>query len=345
MQHRRIALILAVGLALVTFSSAAMAQYQLTTLTSNQVGWAKHIDPLMVNAWGLVHGPGTPWWLSDNASGWSTLYNDQGQIIEKLKVVVPTGGGNGPGSPTGIVFNGSSDFQVSGGSAPFLFATLDGTISGWAPSVNPNTAMVAINNSKAGAVYTGLAITSHASGNWLYAANIAMNQVEIYDGSWNLVSTFTDATLPSGFAPFGIQDINGIVYVTFASTTGGTGGYVEQFSESGTPLSPGKPLISGAPLNQPWGIVAAPANFGPLSNTLLISNNTNSGSIHAFNATTGAFVGTIKDTTGKPIAINQLWGIAFGDGSANNGAKNELFYTAGPTGNLTGSFGSIVLAP
>ena len=132
MQRRKIAFTICLGLAVMLFSSAALAQYQLKNLVSNQVGAAGHTDPLLVNAWGLVYAPGSPFWISDEGSGWSTLYNSQG-VKRSLEVLVPSASGAGPGSPSGIVFNGSSDFQVQGWTAFFLFATLDGTISGWAP--------------------------------------------------------------------------------------------------------------------------------------------------------------------------------------------------------------------
>ena len=219
-------------------SSAALAQYQLSNLSSNQVKWAHHDDPLLVNAWGLVHGPGSPWWVADENSGWSTLYDAAGNTNQHLKVLIPTAGNgpsspqglNGPGSPTGIVFNGSQEFQVGGWASIFLFATLDGTISGWAPQTNFNQAVLApLQNQPTGAVYTGLAITNKASGNFLYAADIANSQVEIFDANFNFVKAFTDSTLPAGFAPFGVRDINGLVYVTFASSSGASGGFVEQF--------------------------------------------------------------------------------------------------------------------
>jgi uncharacterized protein (TIGR03118 family) len=341
MQHRRSSFIACLGFALVLFSNASLAQYQLTNLSSNQVHAARHTDPLLVNGWGLVHASGSPWWVSDNNSGWSTLYDGGGNLVQTLKVLIPTAGENGPGSPTGIVTNGSNEFQVQGWASIFLFATLDGTISGWAPQSNFNAAIVAVNNSANGSVYTGLAITNKTSGNFLYAADVANNKVDIYDANFSLVTSFTDATLPAGFAPFGIRDIDGLVYVTFADVSGGSGGFVDVFKEDGTLVTPGKHLLQGAPLNQPWGIAAAPRNFGSLSNTLLISNNTNNGTINAFDGLTGQFVGRMKDTKGKAIVINQLWGIDFGDGTGNNGGTNELFFTSGPGGNLAGTFGVI----
>ncbi|MFZ0201739.1 MAG: TIGR03118 family protein [Candidatus Sulfotelmatobacter sp.] len=324
------------GLMLVLFSGMATAQYKLTNLVSNQKGVAVHTDPLLVNAWGLAYGPGGPFWISDNGSGWSTLYTAAG-VEEGLKVLIPTAGGDGPGSATGIVFNGSSDFNVQGWPAIFLFATLDGTISGWAPQSNANDAIVAVTTP--GAVYTGLAISSNTSGNFLFAADNANNKVDVFDSTFKLVNSFTDTTLPAGFAPFGIQDFGGLLYVSFASPSGASGGYIDVYSEGGISL---KRLAQGGPLNQPWGFAIAPKNFGPLSNTLLVSNNTNSGTINAFNSVTGQFVGTIRNTTGKDIVINQLWGIEFGGGSPKDGFTNELFFTAGPDNNLAGTFGKIV---
>jgi uncharacterized protein (TIGR03118 family) len=336
MQRRTIALTFGLALVLVFVSSTAVAQYQLTNLVSNQSGVAPHTDPLIVNAWGLVHAPGSPWWVSDNNSGWSTLYSAAG-IKQGLVVEIPTASGGGVGSPTGVVFNGSQEFQVQGWPSIFLFATLDGTISGWAPQVDPNNAIIAVTTP--GASYTGLAITSRASGNFLFAADNANNKVDMYDRSFKLVKSFTDTSLPAGFAPFGIRDLAGLVYVAFASSSGATGGFIDIFKENGTFV---KLLAQGAPLNQPWGFAAAPSNFGPLSNTLLVSNNTNSGSINGFNAITGQFVGAVKDTTGKVIRIDQLWGIDFGDGIGKNGSKNRLFFTAGPDNNFAGTLGSIV---
>src|SRR6202051_49172 len=296
MQHSSIAFTTCVGLAFMFASTAALAQFQLTNLSSNQVRAARHTDPLLANDWGLVHAPGSPWWVSDNNSGWSTLYDGGGNLVTTLKVLIPTAGENGPGSPTGIVWNASTsnEFQVQGWPSIFLFAALDGTISGWAPQSNFNAAIVAVDNSSSKASYTGLAITNKASGNFLYAADNANNKVDVYDGNFNLVSSFTDTTLPPGFAPFGIRDINGFVYVTFANVAGGDNGFVDVFNEDGTPVSPGKHLLQGSPLNQPWGIAAAPRNFGRLSNTLLISNNLDRGTINAFDGLPGQFVGTVR---------------------------------------------------
>ena len=335
MQVRTMVLSLCLAIVLLFGSRTALAQYSVTNLVSNQENAAKVTDPLLVNAWGLTYPPGGPFWISDNLSGWSTLYDSNGTKVP-LNVLIPTAGGDGPGSPTGVVFNGSQDFKIKGSPALFLFATLDGTISGWAPSVNPDAAIVEVTTS--GASYTGLAITSNTTGNFLLAADNANNKVDIYDGTFKLVKSFTDTTLPAGFSVFGIQDFGGLVYVAFASSSGGSGGFIDIYSEGGVLL---KQLTHGAPLNQPWGFAVAPKNFGPFSNTLLVTNNTNTGIINAFNAITGQFVGTLTDVDGAVIQIDQLWGIKFGDGTGKNGATNQLFFTAGPDNNLAGTFGVI----
>jgi uncharacterized protein (TIGR03118 family) len=321
------------GLGLVLVSSSAVAQYQRTFLDSDLSGKAKHTDPLLKNAWGLVYGPGGPFWISDEASGWSTLYDGMGNL-QTLQVIIPSASGTGSGSPTGIVYNGSTEFKIDTWTSVFLFATLDGTVSGWS-GFFPSSSLIAVTSP--GSVYTGLAITSKASGNFLFAADNANNRVDVYDGTFSLVTSFTDPTVPAGFAPFGIQDIGGKVFVSFASTSGAPGGYIDIFTESGTLV---KQLTHGAPLNQPCGFAVAPANFGPLSHALLISNNSSSGTINGFNLSTGAFVGTMTNTTGKNLIINGLWGIEFGGGTAANGQKNQLFFTAGPH-DTDGYFGVI----
>jgi|CZLA01.1.fsa_nt_gi uncharacterized protein (TIGR03118 family) len=326
-------LVLAMSLASNFALAACGLAYSATTLVKNT---GKKGDKQLINPWGLVYGPSAPFWLSDQGSGLSTLYDGNG-VKQSLVVTVPAASGTGMGSPTGIVYNGSSEFQIDNWTSAFLFSTLDGTISGWS-HFDPNNALIGVNNSAKGAVYTGLAITSKASGNFLYAADVANNKVDVYDGKFKFVKSFTDTSLPAGFAPSGIQDINGQVYVAFAATNGGSGGYIDIFNEDGTFV---KTLIHGKPLNQPWGFAVAPANFGVLSSTLLISNNTNSGTINGFNPSTGAFVGTVKNSAGKPLHFNQIWGIEFGGGTAANGNTNQLFYTAGPNNNLNGVFGVI----
>ncbi|MGD0939088.1 MAG: TIGR03118 family protein [Terracidiphilus sp.] len=360
MQVCRTAAAVCLGVILPMLSAPAEAQYHLKNLVSNQVdSHATTIDPLLANPWGLARSATSPWWISDNDTGWSTLYDATGTQVA-LRVVIPTAGNgpveatgtNGPGAPTGIVFNGSkTDFQVSGASSSFIFATLDGTISAW-PGLNKNLATLVFPTSTNPAPstpnpasFTGLAITSNASGNFLYAADNANNVIDMFDGSFTLVKSFGDPAIPSTFSVFGVQDINGLVYVTYAVPNVGAGGYVDVFKEDGAFV---KTLIQGQILNQAWGVAAAPANFGPLSNTLLISNNSVDGTINGFDPVTGKFVGAIRDERGEKIVLNNLWGIAFGGGTTNNGALNELFVTVGQgigTNELAGTFASIVFQP
>jgi uncharacterized protein (TIGR03118 family) len=335
MQFRRISTGVSLAVALLLGASAANAQYRVSNLVSNQKETARFVDPLVVNAWGLAFATGSPFWVNDNGTGFSTLYDANGTKVP-LNVSIPTAGGKGPGQPTGIVANGSTGFKVKGSPAIFIFATLDGTISGWNPAVNPNTAIVEVTTP--GASFTGLAISANATENFLFAADNANNKVDIYDQNFKFVKWFTDPTIPTGFAPYGIQDFGGLVYVTFAGPGNTVGGVVDIFGEDGTFL---KQLTTAKELNQPWGLAIAPSNFGPLSNTLLVGNNVAAGVINAFNAVTGQFVGTLTDVNGEDIRINQLWGIEFGGGTSANGATNQLFFTAGPDNYANGLFGVI----
>jgi uncharacterized protein (TIGR03118 family) len=333
------------SLALAFFSNTASAQYQLTNLDSNQFNSAKADDPLVVNAWGLARSATSPWWVSDQGSGWSTLYDGTG-AKQGLVVSVPAATGSSVGQPTGMVFNPSTtgEFAVQGKPAIFIFDSLDGSISAWAPGVTLFAAQKVIDDSANKASYTALAITNHPSGNSLFAVDNVNDVVNIYDGSFTKTGTFQPdnsiPTGPNGFSVFGIRDINGTVFVAFAANNGGPGGFVDMYKEDGTLLGT---LSKGFPLNQPWGFALAPANFGHLSNTILVSNNTNTGTINAFNSK-GQFVGTLREG-GRPIVIDQLWGIDFGGGNTaagGNGATNALYFTAGPHNNFAGTFGVIV---
>jgi uncharacterized protein (TIGR03118 family) len=352
MQLCRTAVAACLGLVLLTISAPTQAQYRLKNLVSNQLGQAPTIDPLLANPWGLARSATGPWWINDNDTGWATVYDATGKQLQ-LKVLIPTAGNgpadpkglNGPGTPTGIVANASKDFQIQNTPSVFIFATLDGTISAWAPGVNGNQSIIAVDKSADKAMYTGLAITSKASDNFLYAADNTNNHIDMFDSHFNLVKQFGDPSIPSNFSVFGIQDINGMVLVAYAIPNVGAGGFVDVFKEDGTLV---KTLIKGLPLNQAWGMTLAPSNFGPLSNTLLVSNNAVEGTINGFNPYTGEFVGTIRDQHGKQIVLNNLWAVVFGGGNSNSGALNELFVTVGQgigTNELAGTYASIVFDP
>ena len=279
-------------------------------------------------------------------------------------VTIPLPGGGSGGAPTGNVFNGTSDFVVTEGSASgpsqFLFATEDGTISGWSPNVDLTHALIAVDRSTVrqngfvGAVYKGLALVQSSSGNFLFAANFRFGTVEKFDAHFNLVASFTDPALASDcpvpgsprqcFAPFGIQNIGGNLYVTFAlqnavhhDDVGGAGrGFVDVFDTNGHLL---RRFASQGTLNSPWGLALAPAKFGKFSHDVLVGNF-GDGRINAFDPGTGAFLGQLQDEHGNPITINGLWGVAFGNGGLA-GDTTTLFFASGLNDEADGLFGSI----
>jgi len=344
-------------------TNTANGFYQQTNLVSNRtdVG-AKFQDPNLLNPWGLSHGPTTPWWVSDNGAGVATLYNGQGQafpLASPLVVTIPPPASS-PGTtaaPTGNVFNGTSGFVVStaSGSGPsrFIFATEDGTISGWNPAADLHHAILEVDRSTIGlgAVYKGLAIASTASGTFIYATNFRFGTVEMFDSSFNLVGSFTDPKLANTcplpnqcYAPFGIQTINGNLYVTFAlqnaekhdDVAGPAHGFVDVFDTSGNLI---QRLVSHGRLNSPWGLALAPVDFGLFSNALLVGNFGN-GRINAYDLNTGEFLGQLRDQANAPITIDDLWALGFGN-DANAGLHNELFFTAGINDEVDGLFGKI----
>jgi uncharacterized protein (TIGR03118 family) len=316
---------------------SATAQYSATNLTSNMSGVGNFTDPNLVNAWGIAALPGGPFWVSDNGTGLSTIYNLQGEP-QQLAVTIPSASGSGIGTPTGIVANISSDFQITEGThtapALFLFATEDGTISGWNPTVDGTNAIIAINNSASRAVYTGLAIAITPSGNFIYAADSNNNLVDIYDGNFHFVRSFSDNSLPTGFTPYGIQVIRNKLYVTF-NKRGTASGYVNTYDLSGGSQVH---LVSAGFLNAPWSVVLAPQNFGPMSNALLVGN-LGSGWINAYNPTTGEFLGYLNHG-GTQITIDELWGLTFAAAPFVT-APGRLYFTAGPGGYSNGLFGVI----
>ena len=309
----------------------AFAQYTSTTLVKNS---GKKGDKQLINPWGLAYGPSEYFWFSDNGSGLSTLYDGNG-VKQSLVVTIPPASGTGLGSPTGIVYNAGTEFQIMNWTSAFMFATLDGLICGWS-HFDPNNALIGVNNSASGAVYTGLAI--NAANNMIYASDFANNKIDVYDSKFKFVTSFTDPAIPAGYAPFNVQDIGGQLYVAFALQNGKKGGYIDIFTESGTFV---KTLTKGKPLNQPWGFAMAPSNFGVFSNALLISNNVNAGSVVAFDPNTGAFLGTISISAGKKINLGGVWGIEFGGGSPENGNTNSLYWVGGPKNDTGGIYGVI----
>ena len=330
--------------------------YTLSALVSDGAVTAVSTDVHLKNPWGLAALPGGPVWVSNNVDHTSTLYDGTG-LVQALVVSIPASP-NGLGDATGIVANGSTtDFQVTNGtttaSARFLFVTESGSLYGWAPTVNANTAIVAYNAAD-GADYKGLAIAANGTANFLYAADFRNRKIDVFDRAFAKVTAsggFTDPTLPAGFAPYNIQalSIGGTtqLVVTYAKQDGtghievpGAGeGLVNTFDLNGTLL---KHLVArGAQLNAPWGVAVAPASWGTLSNALLVGNF-GDGKINGFDATTGAFIHAIGNAGGTPIANAGLWGLWFGNGGRNQ-PTNVLYIAAGINGQVNGLYARIDL--
>jgi uncharacterized protein (TIGR03118 family) len=348
--------------ALLSLASALTAQptqhYKQTNLVSDIPGVAATTDPNLVNAWGLSRSSGSPWWVSDNGPGLATLYDGTGGV-RSLVVTIPGADGGG-GTPTGQVFNGTNDFQLAPGKpALFIFVTEDGTVSGWNPGVNPTVAQIKVNTHSA-SVFKGVALAtastaSGATANYLYVADFRKGHVNVYDASFHRAhmgeDAFQDESIPSGFAPFNVQNIGGNLYVAFAQQDSakhdevdGAGlGYVDVFSPGGRLLHR---LQHGKWFNAPWGMAQAPTDFGANSHNILVGQF-GSGQILVFDPVTGQFKGPLYDATNNPIVIDGLWGIAFGSGALTpsntptSGPSNTLFFTAGPNGEADGLFGTI----
>src|SRR6185437_10243428 len=369
--------VVGLALAIAIFGQVAKAQtvqhYKQTNLTSNQASLAPIVDGGLVNSWGLARSSTSPWWVSDNGTGLSTLYNATGEK-QGLVVTIPSGDTQPPtGTPTGAVFNGdSSAFLLAPGKAAvFLFVTEDGTISGWNPGVSLSKAVIVVNH-KSASVYKGVTIatvqTKNGPQTYLYAADFRQGRVEVFDTSFNPVhlrgdrddddwggffdhdrgdngsGAFEDPRLPRGYAPFNVQNIGGNIYVAFAKQDSakhdelhGAGmGFVDVFSPRGRLLGR---LQAGAWFNAPWGMALASSDFGAYSHDVLVGQF-GSGAILAFDPVTGKFKGMLTGTDNNPIHIDGLWAIAFGN-DATAGPATTLYFTAGPDDETNGLFGSL----
>jgi uncharacterized protein (TIGR03118 family) len=333
-------------------SNAPQNSYLVHNLVSDLANTADHQDPNLVDPWGVGFGA-TPFWVGNNGSGTATLYGGAGNIIPLVVTIPQAGNADTAGPVTGVVFNSfasnTNAFDVqSGKPALFIFCSEDGVISGWNQSVSGTKATILFDNSKSGAVYTGCALGGTAAAPYLFAANFSAGRVDVYDANLNLnpapfgqntlpqpfsgSSPFSNPPIPAGYAPYNIQNINGTLFVTYAKqdaqkhdSVGGPGnGFVANFNVSGGLIAN---LVSGGPLNSPWGMAIAPSNFGLFAAALLVGNFSD-GKINAFNATTGAPLGTLNDTTGSPIAIPGLWSLNFG-GGAQSEDPGTLYITAG----------------
>jgi len=357
------------ALALALIGSPAFGQnYTQTNLVANTSGVAATTDASLVNPWGISRGSGTPWWVSDNATGLSTLYSGVG-TKEGLVVTIPAAKTGATGSPTGTIYNDNKAAFLlpSGGNALFLFSTIDGLIVGWNGTAGATVTVKTTDGSE----YTGLTSATANGQQYLYAANFSKGRVDVYNSAFQRVDfnafggvfgfdqpRFEDFFLPWGFVPFNVQAIGDDIVVTYAlhlegnaKETDGPGlGFVDIFSADGRLLNR---LEHGDWLNAPWGVALAPLDFGTFSHDLLIGqfagggSTQSSGWIAAYDLATGTFKGLLENATGSPLTINGVWSLSPGNpASANNydaaGAPaGEVYFTAGPNGGTAGLLGYI----
>ena len=361
MRHRRpltMAITLASGALLVLSAAGAKADsaktiFQQTNLVSDLPGMARFTDPNLQNPWGISSTRTSPMWVSDNGVGLATLYNGDGTKPPFLSngVVIPAASGNPPGtagSPTGTVFNGNrAEFRGDF----FLFATEDGTIAGWQPS-DGTRAMTEVNNTmvNTGPVYKGLAIGFDGVADHLYAANFRFGVVDVFNDDFSKAASFTDPKVPDGYAPFGVQNLGGVLYVTFAKqdaarhddVAGPGHGFVDRFDLNGNLL---ERLVSHGQLNSPWGLAIAPSSFGKFAGDLLVGNF-GDGHINAYTLEKGNFRGELRGADDAPITIDGLWALRVGNGGGPpfGGDPNAVYFTAGINHEMDGLFGTITNA-
>ena len=334
-------------------TTAPPNSYATHVLVSDGVVPAAHTDANLKNPWGIAFNPFGDVWVADNESSVSTLYDGNGNP-DSLVVNIPAGMA-GDGNPTGIVYNGSDDFVVhsgaASGSAIFIFAGEHGTISGWSPAVDPINAILVHDDGDEGAIYKGLALAANGTENLIYVTDFHNRTVDVYNSQFEEVDVkggFQDSRIPPHYAPFGIHNILGNLYVTYAKqddegeddVPGKGFGYVNVFDVNGALL---KRLVTRGPLNAPWGVALAPASFGRFSNDLLVGNF-GDGVINAFDLATGSFAGSLRTRDGEVMHNEGLWGIAFGNGLFDQDT-NSLFFTAGPNGEEDGVYGRIEAMP
>ena len=371
---KAVCLFLAVGV-LSMFPVTARAQHYVQenlvsdiSQPANADGTTATIDLNLKNPWGLARSASSPWWVNNEGTGTSTLYTGAGSIATLVVTVPNAEGATGPSSPTGIIFNGTADFALAANNpASFIFATKNGTISGWGPPATPitagkSTAINKVDESKDGAVFTGLTWVERDGNHFLLAANFSQNRIEVFDTNFMRVpmseGAFEDDRVPHGFAPYNAQAVGANVVVTYAKQNatktaaddncGEQCGFVDVFTGRGRLI---QRLEDGPWFQAPWGVALAPQDFGFFSHDLLIGNRFG-GTIAAFNATTGSFLGNLLDASSEPIAIDGLWGLEFDNRGSNEAGTQAnpstgpaLFFAAGINGYADGLFGTLTPAP
>jgi uncharacterized protein (TIGR03118 family) len=332
----------------------AARSYSVHPLVSDGAQPADHMDASLRNAWGIVFNPNGAVWIANNRTNTSTLYDGTGTKVSLgsfPEVHLPPGS-NGDAAPTGIVFNSSSDFPINPTGAPpaasvFIFAGENGTIMGWSPTVSLGNAFVAYDDKTGGAIYKGLALAQNGQGNFLYATDFHNGKIDVFDKTFTrvtLTGTFRDGDVPQGYAPFGIKNIQGNLYVTFAKqdanrqddVRGAGFGFVDVFDANGNLI---RRIATRGSLNAPWGLALAPADFGRFSDRLLVGNF-GDGTIDAYDPATGAFLGQLYATSGQVLKLDNLWGLSFGNGVLGQ-PTNSLFFTSGPGAEQHGLYGRI----
>jgi uncharacterized protein (TIGR03118 family) len=317
--------------------------YQMTLLVADQASaGAVTTDTHLVNPWGLAYGPSTGFWVANQGTATTTVYDGAGKPpAPPLVVSTPAIVGAALGGPTGVAFNGTTGFLGDS----FILASLDGSISGWSTGTATTRR---VDNSASQAVYTGLTTGTVGAATYLYAANLNSGAIDVFDSTYTPVSlgasALVDPTLPAGFVPYNVQVLGGKLYVTYAKrvapalreTTGAGLGYVSSFNLDG---SFDRRVASTGLLNAPWGLALAPTSFGPYGGALLVGNF-GDGRITAYNASTGAQMGQVSGANGTPLALSGLWGMTFGNGGLAGNA-NYLYVTAGPQAETHGSFAVI----
>jgi uncharacterized protein (TIGR03118 family) len=339
------------------FQPQANAVYQQTNLVSDIPGLAAHTDPRLQNPWGVSLSPNGDFRVDDNHTGLSTVYDANGQR-DPGTVAIPLPPGStstSPSAPDGTVLNPTSGFVITedGRSAPAnsIFATEDGTIAAWNQQVDRTHALLEVDNSAAGAVFKALTLGSNAQGTFLFATDFHNGTVDVFDSHFHqvqLAGSFTDPNIPAGFAPFGIKNVNGTLFVTYAKQlapdnhddqAGPGNGFIDEFDTNGNLI---ERFASQGPLNSPHGIALAPSDFGTFSNALLVGNF-GDGRINAFDLKTGIFLGPLSDAAGRPIINVGIWGMTFGNGAGGT-STNTLYFAAGINAENDGLFASISLA-
>jgi uncharacterized protein (TIGR03118 family) len=337
-----------------TSSLANAASYKAAFLTADQSGVAPNTDPNLINPWGISFSSTGPFWVSDNNSGLSTIYDSNGKP-QSLVVTIPPVGGATSGTPTGTVFNGTTGFVVTknghSGPAAFLFDSEDGSITGWSPTVDATNAVVAVDNSGVSAVYKAMELANNGTGDFLYVCNFFSAKIEVYNNNFvqvNLAGSFTDTHLPAGFAPHNIRNIGGQLWVAYAKQNAtktdavlGPGlGLVDIFDLNGNFI---KRFATRGKLNAPWGLALAPATYGTFANNILVGN-LGDGKITAYDAVSGAVKGQLANAAGRLIVLPGLWALTFGNGG-QGGSKDTLYFTSGPSAYAHGRFGRITFVP